>query len=225
VIPVVSTNAGYDPVKNFAPIAKITEGFQILVVHPSSRWMSIKELVDDSKADPGKISYAHTGAGGLPHLAGELFMLRSGAKMTGVSYRSGGESVTGVLSHAVHLTLENIAILAPQIREGKLRALAAQNSTRTKLLPNLPTMAEVGVPNAEANTFFGLVAPAGTPASIIKMLNEALNDGMQSPEIQKLISDIGSESKPNLPEEFAAYIVVQHRKWLEVGKAAGVKID
>ena len=103
--------------------------------------------------------------------------------MTGISYRSGGELVTAVLSHAVHLTFEHIAILGPQVREGTLRALAAQSSTRTKLLPDLPTMAEVGVPNAEANTFFGLVAPAGTPAHIIKMLNEALNEGMQSPEI------------------------------------------
>jgi tripartite-type tricarboxylate transporter receptor subunit TctC len=102
-----------------------------------------------------------------------------------------------VLSHAVHLTLENIAILGPQIREGTLRALAAQNSTRTKLLPGVPTMAEVGVPNAEANTFFGLVAPAGTPAHIIKMLNEALNEGMQSLEIQQLITNVGSEAKSN----------------------------
>jgi tripartite-type tricarboxylate transporter receptor subunit TctC len=225
VIPAVSANAGYDPVKDFAPVARITEGFQILVVHPSSPWMSIKELIDDSKANPGKINYAHTGGGGLPHLAGELFMLRSGAKMTGVSYRSGGESMTAVLSNAVHVTLENIAILGPQIREGKLRALAAQNSTRTKLLPDLPTMAEVGVPNAEANTFFGVVAPSGTPASIVRKLNEALNEGMQSPEVQKLIANVGSESKPNSPEEFAAYIAVQHRKWVEVGKAAGVKID
>jgi tripartite-type tricarboxylate transporter receptor subunit TctC len=225
VIPAVSTSADYDPVKNFAPIVKITEGFQILVVHPSSPWMSVKELVDDTKADPGKINYAHTGPGGLPHLAGELFMLRSGAKMTGISYRSGGESVTAVLSHAVHVTLENIAILAPQIRDGKLRALAAQNSTRSKLLPDLPTMTEVGVPNAEANTFFGLVAPAGTPPRIIKALNQALNNGMRSPEIQQLITNVGSESKPNSPEEFAAYIAVQHRKWLEVGKAAGVKIN
>ena len=182
VIPAVSTNAGYDPVKDFAPIAKITEGFQILVVHPSSPWMSVKALVDDTKANPGTTNYAHTGPGGLPNLAGELFMLRSGARMTGVPYRSGGKSVTAVLSQAVDLTFENVAILVPQIREGKLRALAAQNSTRTKLLPDLPTMAEAGVPNAEANTFFGLVAPAGTPAHIIKMLNEALNDGMQSPE-------------------------------------------
>ena len=188
VIPAVSTNAGYDPVKDFTPIAKITEGFQILVVHPSSPWMSVKALVDDTKANPGNTNYAHTGPGGLPHLAGELFMLRSGARMTGVPYRSGGELVTAVLSQAVDLTFENVAILVPQIREGKLRALAAQNSARTKLLPDLPTMAEAGVPNAEANTFFGLVAPAGTPAHIIKMLNEALNDGMQSPEIQQLIA-------------------------------------
>jgi tripartite-type tricarboxylate transporter receptor subunit TctC len=225
VIPAVSASAGYDPVKNFTPVVRITEGFQILVVHPSSPWTSVKQLVDDSKANPAKINYAHTGAGGLPHLAGELFMLRSGAKMTGVSYRSGGESVTAVLSQAVHLTLENVAILVPQIREGKLRALAAQNGTRTPLLPDLPTMAEAGVSNAEANTFFGLVAPAGTPPKIVSKLNEALNEGLQSQEIQSLISNVGSEAKPNSPEEFAAYIAAQHRKWLEVGKAAGVKID
>jgi len=225
VIPAVSTNAGYDPVSNFTPIARITEGFQILVVHPSSPRTSIRELIDYAKANPGKLNYAHVGPGGLPHLAGELFMLRSGTTMTGVSYRSGGESVTAVLSHAVHLTFENIAILGPQVREGTLRALAAQSSARTKLLPDLPTMAEVGVPNAEANTFFGLVAPAGIPAHIIKMLNEALNKGMQSPEIQQLIANAGSESRPNSPVEFTAYIAVQHRKWLEVGKAAGVKIN
>jgi tripartite-type tricarboxylate transporter receptor subunit TctC len=125
VIPAVSTNTGYDPVNNFTPIARITEGFQILVVHPSSPWTSIRDLVDYAKANPGKLNYAHTGPGGLPHLAGELFMLRIGAKMTGVSYRGGGDSATAVISHAVHLTLEAVAILAPQIREGTLRALAA----------------------------------------------------------------------------------------------------
>src|SRR6195256_4797276 len=92
-----------------------TEGFQILVVHPSSPWTSIRELIDYAKANPGKLNYAHVGPGGLPHLAGELFMLRSGTTMTGVSYRSGGESGTAVLSQAVHLTFENVAILAPQI--------------------------------------------------------------------------------------------------------------
>ena len=225
VIPAVSSSAGYDPVRSFTPIVRIIEGFQILVVHPSSPWKSVKEFVDDAKANPGKFNYAHTGAGGLPHLAGEVFMLRSGTKLTGVSYRSGGELLTAVLSQAVHLTFENIAILAPQIREGKFRALAAQTATRTKLLPELPTMLEAGIPNAEANTFFGLVAPAGTPANIVKMLNETLNEGMQLPQMKTLINNAGSEPKPNSPEEFAAYIAFQHAKWVEVGKAAQVKID
>jgi tripartite-type tricarboxylate transporter receptor subunit TctC len=225
VIPAVSSGAGYDPVKDFTPIAKVTEGFQILVVHPSSPWKSIKELVEYSKANPGKLNYAHTGAGGLPHLAGELFMLRSGAKMTGVSYRSGGESNTAVLSKAVDLTLENIAILGALIRDGKLRALAVANKTRTPLLPEVPTMAEAGVPDAEANTFFGLVAPAGTSSGIIDKLNAAMNEGMQAPDIQAKITALGTEAKPGSPADFAAFIAAQHRKWTEVGKAAGVKID
>src|SRR6185503_8247250 len=115
--------------------------FQILVVHLDSPWKTVKDFVADAKARPGAINYGHTGPGGLPHLAGELFMLRSGAKMTGVSYRSGGESVTAVLSHAVHLTLENVAILAPLIRDGQVRALAVASSRRTPLLPEVPTMA------------------------------------------------------------------------------------
>ena len=135
VIPAVSTNAGYDPVSNFTPIARITEGFQVLVVHPSSAWTSIRELIDYAKANPGKLNYAHVGPGGLPHLAGELFMLRSGTTMTGISYRSGGESVTAVLSHAVHLTFEHIAILWPQVREGTLRALAAQTARAPSSCP------------------------------------------------------------------------------------------
>ena len=225
VIPAVSASAGYDPVKDFIPIVRITEGFQILVVHPSSPWNTAKEFVDYSKANPGKINYGHTGAGGLPHLAGEIFMLRSGAKMTGVSYRSGGESNTAVLSQNVHATLENIAILRTLIGEDKLRGLAVQNKTRTPLLPNLPTMAEAGVPNAEANTFFGIAAPAGTPDSIIKKLNAAINEGMATPEMQKTITSLGSESKPNTPAEFAAYIAAQHQKWVDVGKAAGVKVN
>jgi tripartite-type tricarboxylate transporter receptor subunit TctC len=225
VIPAVSSNAGYDPVKDFIPVVRITEGFQILVVHPSSQWKTLKEFVDYTKANPGKVNYAHTGNGGLPHLASELFMLRSGAKMTGVSYRSGGESNTAVLSQNVHATLENIAILRGLIPEGKLRGLAVQNKTRTPLLPDIPTMAEAGVPDCEANTFFGIAAPAGTPMSIIQKLNAALNEGLASPEIQKTIKALGSEAKPNSPAEFAAYIAAQHKKWVEVGKAANVKIN
>ncbi len=225
VLPAVSASAGYDPVKDFTPITKVTEGFQILVVHPDAPWKTVKEFVEYAKANPGKLNYAHTGSGGLPHLAGELFMLRSGTKMTGVSYRSGGESNTAVLGKSVDATFENIAILGALIRDGKLRALAVQNATRTPLLPNVPTMAEAGIPDCEANTFFGLVAPAGTPAAIITKLNTTMNEGMQAPEIQSRLAAVGTQAKPGSPADFAAYIAVQHRKWLEVGKAAGVHLN
>ena len=224
VIPAVSDSAGYDPVKDFVPVVRINEGFQILVVHPSSPWKTVKEFVDDAKANPGKINYGHTGPGGLPHLAGELFMLRSGAKIAGVSYRSGGESNTAVLGKTIHATFENIAILRTLIGEGKVRALGVQNKTRTPLLPDLPTMAEAGVPDCEANTFFGIVAPAGTPLNIVKKLSDAMNEGLATPEMQKTITRLGSEAKPNSPAEFAAYIAAQHKKWVDVGKAANVKI-
>jgi tripartite-type tricarboxylate transporter receptor subunit TctC len=225
VIPAVSKSAGYDPVRDFMPIAKITEGFQILVVNPSSPWKTLKEFVDYAKANPGKINYAHTGGGGLPHLAGEVFMLRTGTKLTGVSYRSGGESNAAVLSDAVHATFENIAILGGLIRSGKMRALAVQNRTRTPLLPDVPTMAEAGYPGAEANTFFGLVAPAGTPAAIVTQLNALLNEGLQTSDIKANLTKAGTEVNPGSPADFAAFIAAQHKRWLEVGKAAGVEIN
>ena len=152
-------------------------------------------------------------------------MLRSGAKLTGVSYRSGGESITGVLSKAVDATFEKIAIVRQLIADGKFRALGAQNKTRTPLLPELLTMAEAGVADCDANTFFGLVAPAGTPASIVKKLSDAMNEGLASPEIPKTIAALGSEAKPNSPAEFAAYIATQNKKWIDVGKAANVQIN
>ncbi len=225
VIPAVSANAGYDPIKDFVPIIRITEGFQILVVNPDSPWKTLKDFIAYAKANPGKLNYGHTGAGGLPHLAGELFMLRSGTKLTGVSYRSGGESSTAVLGKAVDATFENIAILRGLIQQGKLRALAVQYNTRTPLLPDVPTMAEEGVPNCEATTFFGLVAPAGVPSAIIKKISDAMNAGLEMEEMQKRIAVLGSEAKPNSPAEFAAYIAEQHRKWTEVGKAANVKLN
>jgi tripartite-type tricarboxylate transporter receptor subunit TctC len=225
VIPAVSSQAGYDPVKNFTPIARLSEGFQVIAVHRSSPWMSLTELVDYAKANPGKLNWAHSGPGSLPHLAMEAFMMRTGTIMTGVSYRSGGESVNALLSQTVQVTSEGIAGIAPQVTQGNLRGLAMQSSKRNRLLPDLPTLAELGFPNAEADTFYGLVAPAGTPAEIVTVLNAALNEGMQSAEIQQLLAKIGLEAKPNAPEEFAAYIAVQHRRWVDVGKAASVMIN
>jgi tripartite-type tricarboxylate transporter receptor subunit TctC len=225
VIPAVSASAGYDPVKDFVPVAKITEGYQILVVHPDSPWKTLRDFIDYAKANPGKLNYAHTGAGGLPDLAGAVFMLRTQTKLTGVSYRSGGESVSAVLSHAVDATFENIAILSSLIRDGRLRALAVQNRTRAALLPDVPTMADAGYPEAEANTFFGLVAPAGTPEPIVARLNTLINASLRTPDIMALLSKAGTEVNPSSPADFASYIAAQHKRWVAVGKAANVHVN
>jgi tripartite-type tricarboxylate transporter receptor subunit TctC len=225
VYPAVAPAAGYDPVKNFAPVAKVSESYQILVVSASSPWKTVKELVDDSKTNPGKFNVAHTGAGGLPHLTGELFAVRSGAKLTGVPYRSGGEAVTAVLSGAVQMSFESITILLPLIREGKLRALGITSSQRTPLAPDLPTMAEAGVPNYEVTTFNGIVAPAGTPANIVTMLNAAMNEGLSTPEMKATIARLGAVSPLGSPADFAKFIAGQHNKWKDVAKSANIKVE
>jgi tripartite-type tricarboxylate transporter receptor subunit TctC len=140
-IPAVSAHAGYDPVKDFAPIVEIMRSFQILVVDSASPWKSVAELVAYAKANPGKLNCGNTGTGGLPDLAAQLFMIRTGIKMTGVSYRGGNQSATAILGHVIDLTFETGASLAPLIRAGKLRALAVQNDARSPLFPDVPTMA------------------------------------------------------------------------------------
>jgi tripartite-type tricarboxylate transporter receptor subunit TctC len=225
VLPSVSANAGYDPTKNLAAVAKVSESYQILVVHPSRPWKTVKELVDFSKANPTALNYAHTGNGGLPHLTGELFAPRSGAKLTGVPYRSGGEAVTAVLSEAVHLTFESITILLPLIRDGKVRALAITSGQRTPLAPDLPTMVEAGVPDYEVTTFNGIVAPAGTPVAIVNVLNAAIVEGLKSKEMQDTIARLGAVSELGSAAEFSAFIAAQYQKWQGVAKAANIKVD
>ena len=160
-------------------------------------------------------------------MAGRLgaCVARSSAKLTGVPYRSGGEAVSAVLSQAVHLTFESITILLPLIREGKLRALAITSGKRTPLAPDLPTMADAGVPDYEVTTFNGIAAPAGTPANIVAMLNGAINEGLQTAEMQDMISKLGAVPGGGSPAEFAAFIAAQHGKWKAVAQSANIKID
>jgi tripartite-type tricarboxylate transporter receptor subunit TctC len=225
VIPAVSLSAGYDPIKNFAAVAKVSESYQILVLHPSSPLKTVAELVAYAKANPGKLTYAHTGLGGLPHLTGELFKSLAGVDILGVPYKSGGESVTAVLGHQVDMTFESITILLPLIRDDKLRALAITSRARTPLAPDLPTMIEAGVPDYEVTTFNGIVAPAGTPAPVISLLNGTINEGLRSPEYQEAIARLGAVSKLGSAEDFSAFIAAQHRKWLQVAKSAHITVD
>jgi tripartite-type tricarboxylate transporter receptor subunit TctC len=225
VIPAVSASAGYDPIKDFAAVAKVSESYQILVLNPALPYKSVAELVAYAKANPSKLTFAHTGPGGLPHLTGELFKSLAGVDILGVSYKSGGESVAAVLGHQVDMTFESITILLPLIRDGKLRALAITSRERTPLAPDLPTMIEAGVPDYEVTTFNGIVAPAGTPAPVVSLLNTTINEGLRTPENKDAIAHLGAISNPGSPEDFAAFIAAQHRKWLQVAKSAHISID
>ena len=142
-----------------------------------------------------------------------------------MSYRSGGESVTAVLSGAVQMTFESITILLPLIREGKVRALGVTSAKRSPLAPDLPTIAEQGVPDYEVLTFNGIVAPKATPAAIVNKLNAAMNEGLKTPEMQDTITKLGAVSGAGTPEEFGAFIAKEFGKWQAVAKAANIKID
>jgi tripartite-type tricarboxylate transporter receptor subunit TctC len=223
VIPAVSANPGYDP-RDFAPVAKISESFQILVTLPSFPAKTLTEFLNHAKANPGKLNYAHTGPGGLPHLTAELFKARTGTDLVGVSYRSGGEAVSAVLSGAVDLTFESITILLPLIQSGKLRAYGITAGKRSPLAPDLPTIAEQGVSGYEVLTFNGIVAPKATPAAIIGRLNAALNEGLKTQQIQDTITKLGATPNPGTPEEFGAFIARELEKWTTVGKNANIRI-
>jgi tripartite-type tricarboxylate transporter receptor subunit TctC len=195
------------------------------VVHPEFAAKSLSELIAYAKANPGRLNYAHTGPGGLPHLTGELFKSAAGVDIVGVPYKSGGDSVTAVLGRQVEMTFEGITIVLPLIREGRLRALAVTSRERTLLAPDLPTMIEGGVPDYEVTTFNGIVAPAGTPEAIISLLNATINEGLRGAAIQATIEKLGAVTNPTTPAAFGAFIAAEGRKWAAVAKAANVHID
>jgi tripartite-type tricarboxylate transporter receptor subunit TctC len=225
VLPAMSASTGFDPVKDLAAVAKVLESFQVVAVNPSSPWKSIADLVAHAKANPGKLNFAHVGTGHITHLAGELFMARTGVKLVGIPYRSGGESLTAVLGNSVQVSFENVAITRPQVAEGKLRALAVTSAERSPLAPDLPTMVEAGVGDYEVTTYMGIVAPAGTPATIVSKLNAAINETLATPQTQELMRKLGAVSRPGSPEDFAAIIAAHLQKWRTLGRTAGIKLD
>jgi tripartite-type tricarboxylate transporter receptor subunit TctC len=225
VLPAFSANATYDPTKLFIAVARMVEGFQVLLVHPSSPWASVTDLVEDAKANPGKLNYAHVGTGGLPHLTGAMFESQTGIKLLGVPYRGGPANLNAVLSRDVHMTFQDIGIALSMIQAERLRALAVSSGTRSPLLPSIPTMIEAGVPGYEVTTFFGIVAPAGTPASVVEKLNSAINYGMTSPEAQTTLSTLGLQFRPGSPADFAAMAAADLQRWRTFAAISKIQLD
>ncbi len=222
VVPALVKNPGYDPIKSFAPVAKISDSTTILIVPPDFPANSIKELVAYEKANPGKLSYASAGYGNQTQLAAELLLARAGIKAVHVPYKSGAEMVTAVLSGQVQMTFPDISILLPLIQEKKVKALAVTSAARHPQLPDVPTMAESGIPDYVTTFWTGVIMPAGTPPDIVNKLNVAINDGLKSPSVGDSLGRVGAQPAPGSPQEFGNFIADEMRKWSAIAKTAGI---
>jgi tripartite-type tricarboxylate transporter receptor subunit TctC len=215
----------YDTVKDFAPISLVASVPNILVVHPSVPAKSVKELIALAKAKPGTLAFASSGNGSSIHLSGELFKSMAEVDMFHVPYKGSGPALTDLVGGQVQLMFDNMPSSFPHVKAGRLRALAVTSAKRSPAAPDVPTIAESGVPGYEAVAWFGILAPAGTPPEIVKKLNTEIAKTLKSPEVTKRLASQGAEPVSNTPEQFAAYIKSEMAKWAKVVKASGAQVD
>src|SRR3954449_6825960 len=221
--PSLYKNAGYDPRKDFAPIGLIGNAPNSLVVHPSFPAKTIAELIAYAKANPGKVNFGSAGAGTVSHITGEYFAASAGIKLVHIPYKGTGPALTDLLGGHIPMAFAPIPASHPNVSAGKLRALAVTSMNRSSLLPDVPTMAEAGLPGFDASLYYGLAAPAGTPRPIIDKLNKALRDALASDEVKRQLTQDGTEITPGTPEDYAAFIDKDEKKWSQLVKASGVE--
>jgi tripartite-type tricarboxylate transporter receptor subunit TctC len=220
---IITPNLGFDLTKDFAPIALATTAPVILVVHPSTGVKSVGELIALAKAKPGEILYASTGVGTAPHLAAELFDTRAGVKMVHVPYQGSPQAVTDLIAGRTAVMFSPASAVIAQVEAGKLTALASAADKRPSVAPNLPTMAEAGMPNFDTSIWFGLMAPAGTPPDIVDKLAHAVPGAIKSSEAQTALRSQGFDALIGGPDEFARFMAAETVKWTEAAQAAGLK--
>ena len=214
----------YDPVKDFAPVSMLYFSPMYLVVNPAVPAQSVKELVALAKAQPGKLSFASIGQGGSIHLAGEMFKSMAGVDITHIPYKGSAPALTDIIGGQVSLMFDAGVSALPQVRAGKLRALAITTAKRVDSTPELPTVAEAGgLPNYEATLWFGLVAPAATPRDIVNRLSQELAKILRQPALQARFANLGVEFSASSPDEFATYIRAETLKWGKVFRDAKVE--
>jgi tripartite-type tricarboxylate transporter receptor subunit TctC len=221
--PSLYRNAGYDPRKDFAPIGMIGNAPSSLVVHPSFPAHTVAELIPYAKANPGKVNFGSAGTGSVNHITGEYFARAAGITLVHIPYKGTGPALTDLLGGHIPMALAPIPATGPNVASGLLRALAVTGKTRSRLMPDVPTLAESGLPGFEASLYYGLVAPAGTPRPVIDKLNRELRAALGSDEVKKQLGLDGTEITPDTPEDYADFIDRDEKKWSELVKASGVE--
>ncbi len=215
----------YDAEKDFAPVSMIGTQPNILVVNPSLPVHSMAELIALAKANPGKLNYANSGYGAAAHLSAELFKAEAHVDIVAVSYKGAAPALQDVIAGHVQLMFATSASVIGHIKSGTLRPLAVTTLKRTSLMPELATVAELGLPGFDATTWHGLVAPAGTPQATIETLHAATVRALQDPDTRRALADLGVEIVGSSPAEFSAYIASEIPKWTAVVKASGAHMD
>ena len=215
----------YDPIKAFTPIGIMASGTNVLVVHPDLPIHSVKELVAAATAKPGDLQYASAGIGSFQHLGGELFKLTAKVDLLHVPFRGGGPAMIDVVGGHTKVMFSSLVQTTPFIRSGKLRALATGGARRNPVLPDLPTIAEAGVPGYEATNWWGILAPAGTPKEIVDKVHAAITAVQDTPETQKQLEAEGAAVVQMSAAEFGAFMVSEMAKWGRVVKEGGIKAE
>jgi tripartite-type tricarboxylate transporter receptor subunit TctC len=225
ISPTLYSKINYDPVKDFAPVSLVATVPNVMITQPSLPAENLQEFIAYARSRPGALNFGSGGAGTANHLAGELFNIVTGTKLVHVPYKGVNLAMQDVLAGNVHLVFIGIPAAAPHIKAGKLRALALVASQRSGALPDVPTVAEAGLRDFEVTTWYGVLAPAGTPRSIVVRLNAELVKIMHSSELKERLAATGTEPLTSTPEEFAAYIKREIAKWGDVIRKSGAKAD
>lgn len=218
-------NLPYDAVKDFVPITIVGSTPNVLAVHPSVPAKTLAELLALARAKPGSLNFASTSQGGSPHMSGELLKSMTGVDITHIPYKGAGPMLIDLIGGQVQMGFDNLPSSIGHIRSGKIRAIAVTTAKRFPGTPEIPTMAESGVPGYEVSAWFGLLAPAGTPNAVIDALYRNIADILKQPEVVKQLFDLGAEPGGNAPEAYARQIAADVEKWKKVVAATGVKAE
>lgn len=219
------TKQPFDPFKDFAPVSLLATSPFVVTVNPALQANSVRELIAIAKAHPGKINFGSSGIGGAPHLSTELFKHMAGIDMVHVAYKGLGPAITDLLGGQIHMMFADVGVVAPHLRSGKLRGLAVSGAARSSAVPELPTVAEAGVSGYAAGTWYGIFAPAGTPAPVVARLSGDIGKVLSLPEIHSALVAQGVEAMASTPERFAAFVREEHAKWGKVIRDARIKLD